>query len=224
MRIKELRKICQDKGYKEHPASRFYRIFSIYITRIFILLRVKPNFVTAFGFLLGIAGGYFYLRSNFVLGSALFCAFIVLDSVDGEIARYRKLSSNFGGWLDGMAGHILYFYFFFTLGLGIFFQTGLSLYLILGSVAAMLKLLERSISQPLVKAGDYNEISKRQNIVSVKIWLSHIGKNLILYPVILLCSIAGWQIYFLWFFAFYLIFLAFGKIFLIGWRIYSSEK
>lgn len=223
--IKELRKICQDKGYKEHPTLRLYRLFSIYITKIFLILRIKkPVIISLVGFLFGAVGGYFYLVGNFILGSILFFLFMVLDHVDGEVARYCKLVSVFGGWLDTTTGHLLYPYFFFTLGLGIYFQTGTLYCIILGSIAAMAKLIERSEYRPLAGADKSDALFKSQNIISAKGWLSHIGKNVILHPVVLLCSIVGWEIYFLWFFAIYLVLLAFGKVLLTGWRIYKREQ
>lgn len=222
--IKELRKICQDKGYKEHPTMRFYRIFSIYVTKICLILGLKPNFITFLGFLSGIVGGCLYLKGYFISGSILFVIHIFLDYVDGEVARARKLASTFGGWLDSISVHLIYPYFFFTLGLGIFFQSGVFWYAILGAVAAIAKLVERSIPQPLTENKHSIRLLKDRGVISIKEWLSHIAKNTVLCPVILLCFILGWEIWFLWFFAIYLIFLAFGKALLIGWRIYSLRK
>lgn len=222
--IKELRKICQDKGYQEHPTMRFYRLFSIYITKICLITGLRPGLITISSFLSGIVGGYLYLSGYFILGSVLFVIYITFDYVDGEVARYRKSCSTFGAWLDSVSSHLLYPYFFFTLGLGIFFQTGVFWYIILGSVAAIVKLIERSVPQFSTGAGKPGKVLKSQNIISAKEWLSYIAKNTVLYPVILLCSITGWENWFLWFITAYLIFLALGKVFLIGWRIYSSEK
>lgn len=222
--IKELRKICQNRGYQEHPTLRFYRLFSIYVTKIFLILKVRPEFIVVLSFLSGIIGGYFYLASHFILGSIFFVISIFLDQVDGEVARGRKLVTTFGGWLDFTNAHFTYPYFFFTLGLGIFFQIGVFWYIILGSVAGMAKLLERSRSQSLAGVGKSDKVFKSQNIILTKEWLSYIAKAPVLFLVILLCSIAGWEIYFLWFFAIYLAFFALGKVFLTGWRIYKREQ
>jgi len=64
--IKNLRKICQEKKYQEHIILRFYRIFSIYITKIFLTFKIRPNIVSVLGFLIGIIGGYLYLNSYFL--------------------------------------------------------------------------------------------------------------------------------------------------------------
>ena len=87
----------------------------------------------------------------------------------------------------------------------------------------MAKLIERSVPRPLIKDNG-QDLLKDQKVISVKIWASHIAKNTMLYPIILLCFIFSWEIWFLWFFTVYLIFLAFGKALLIGWRIYSLMK
>jgi len=127
--IKELRKICQEKGFEEHVTIKFFRVFSIYITRAFIAFNIGANTTTLIGVIFAIIGGYFYLNGGFLLGSFLFLAFMVFDVVDGEIARYRKSSSSFGEWIDTTAGHLVYPYFFFTLGLGVFFQTNIYCYM-----------------------------------------------------------------------------------------------
>jgi len=221
--IKELRKICQEKGYQEHITLRFYRIFSIYITKIFLIFKINPNIVSVLGFLMGIVGGYLYLNNQFLLGSILFLIALILDFVDGEIARYCKLSSKFGAWLDTISAHLLYPYFFFTLGLGIFFQTGIFRYVFLGALAAIVKLIERSV--PKIAIGDINHsLLKGQNVSSIKMWVGHIGKIMTLYPLVLFCSLMDWEKWFLWFFAIYLTLFTLGKVFLTGWRIYKQEK
>ena len=221
--IKELRKICQNKGYQEHITIRLYRIFSIYLTKVCLILGLKPNFITFLSFLAGITGGYLYLESRFLLGSILFFLFYVFDNVDGEVARYRKLSSKFGYWLDTIVGHLLYPYFFLTLGLGVFFQTGECQYIVLGAIAAIAKLIERSVPQLSVK-NNYQPLSKNKDIVPMKIWAGYIGKFPMLFPAIFFCSLAGWEKMFLWFFAVYLLFFALGKVLLTGWRIYVHIK
>lgn len=220
--IKNLRKICQNKGYQEHISLRFYRIFSIYITKIFLTLKIRPNIVSVLGFLIGIMGGYLYLNSYFLKGSILFLISLILDFVDGEIARYYKLSSNFGAWLDTINAHLLYPYFFFTLGLGIFFQTRIFRYVFLGALAAIVKLIERSV--PKIATGDINHyLLKDQSVSSIKIWAGHVGKIIILYPLILFCSVMDWEKWFLLFFTIYLTLFTLGKILLIGCRAHKYE-
>ncbi|MCP6719467.1 MAG: CDP-alcohol phosphatidyltransferase family protein [Patescibacteria group bacterium] len=220
--IKELRKICQEKGYKEHITIRFYRIFSIYVTKACLILKLKPHFITALSFLAGIIGGYFYLKTQFLLGSFLFFLFYVLDNVDGEVARYLKTSSNFGAWLDIITGHLLYPYLFITLGLGIYLQTKMFQFVILGIMASTSKLVERSVFQPQIKTETKDSLDQKQN--SIKLWASFIGKFPVICTILLIYSLLGWEIYFLYFYAIYLTLFSLGKVVLTGWRIYSSEN
>lgn len=221
--IKELRKICQDKGYKEHLTLRFYRVFSIYITKICLMFKIGPFFVSSLGFSIAIMGGFLYLSGYFLPGSIFFLSFFILDCVDGEVARYRKLTSLFGAWLDTTFGHLLYPYFFLTLGLGIFYQTGTFCYALLGFLGAIAKLIERSVRYPSAKSNNQQLLGNR-GISSIKIWLSHIAKYPVLLSVVLICSLVGWEKGFLWFFAIYLMLFTLGKVFLTGWRIYHFEK
>ena len=202
---------------------RFFRIFSIYITKVCLVVGLKPNFVTFLGFSIGVAGGILYLNSYFLFGSIAFLIFLILDYADGEIARYMKLSSNFGAWLDSTSVHLLYPYFFFSLGLGIFFQTGIFRYVIFGALAAMAKLIERSIAQPLIK-GNNQRLLKNQTITSAKEWASYISKVSVQYPAVLLCSLLGWEKLFLCFYAIYLTLFTSGKVFFTGWQIYKQEN
>ena len=222
--IKNLRKICQNKGYKEHITLRFYRIFSIYITRVFLILKPRPEFVVVLGFLSGIMGGYSYLSSSFLLGSVFFIVFLILDCVDGEIARYRKLTSDFGAWLDSTSGHLLYPYFFLTLGLGIYFQTKTLHFIILGIMAAIAKLIERSSLHHLPIKNNNQQLLGNQDVFSIKIWLNNIAKFPVLFFVVLICSLIGWEKNFLWFSAIYLTLFSLSKTFLTGWRFYHFKK
>lgn len=221
--IKNLRKICQEKGYQEHISLRFYRIFSIYITKVFLILKLRPEFVVVLGFLSGIMGGYLYLNSYFLLGSVFFIGFLILDCTDGEVARYRKLTSDFGAWLDATSGHLLYPYFFLTLGIGVFNQTGIFNYALLGFIGGIAKLIERSSLHRLSVKGDNQQLLKNQGIFSIKIWLNHICKFPVLFSLILICSLTGWERNFLWFSAIYLTLFSLGKVFLTGWRLYHFK-
>ena len=222
--IKELRKLCQEKGYREHDSIRFHRFFSIYVTRIFLMLGLGPNFISFLSFLMGIIGGFFYFKSLFLLGSIFFFLFYLLDNVDGEVARYRKLSSRLGYWLDTSIGHLLYPVFFFTLGLGIFNQTGEVSYIVLGAVASISKLVERSVPQiKNIEKGDVG-ILKRNDISSLKMWVSYFAKYSVITIIVIMASLLGQVRLFLWFYAPFLLFLALGKVILTGWRIYRYNR
>lgn len=107
--IKELREVCQkpqDCHNYQSVIGEFYRVFSIYITKILIYMRIQANHVTMvmifWGFLVGFLfsiGTYRYILIGAILLEFLF----VIDLVDGELARYNKTPSLRGIFLDLVA-------------------------------------------------------------------------------------------------------------------------
>lgn len=82
---------------------RLNRVFSVPLTSVLLRLPVTPNQVTLASLALGIAAGFLFSKGAY--GASLAAAFLyqlacVLDNCDGEIARAKKMSSEFGGWLD----------------------------------------------------------------------------------------------------------------------------
>ncbi len=224
--IKQLRQICQPAD--EHPVYKAWRIFSIYFTSIFLRIGFKnPNHITIFSLLLGIAGGLFYIQEQFIIGTILFILARILDDVDGEIARYHKVSSDFGAWFDTLAGHLLYPYFFLTLGLGVFFGTRGFYFFLLGALGAVLKLIERSVPK-----APKSQVPQQQVIpqvisaedASFKEWLSFTTKFSIIYPLALIFSLLYLPQWFLLLSVPYLAIFTLLKIVQRGKRIYEVSQ
>lgn len=73
------------------------------VTEVLAPRGVRPATVTAGSLALGLAAAAAYGgggRPWLVLGSALLLLSLVVDCVDGEIARYTRTSSSLGAWLD----------------------------------------------------------------------------------------------------------------------------
>ena len=111
--IKELRKICQENRYESEGGMpwferNFYRRFSIYFTKLFLKIGISANQATLLSFISALFGGLFLIFATnilYLLISALFLILcLVLDRVDGEIARYTKSASKFGKYFDFMVG------------------------------------------------------------------------------------------------------------------------
>jgi phosphatidylglycerophosphate synthase len=84
------------------------RAVSARLTRWLIASRVTPNQITCASLIAGLAGAWFLgsegmLRS--LWGLVLFQFSIILDHVDGEVARLKFLSSRLGKWLDNISDH-----------------------------------------------------------------------------------------------------------------------
>lgn len=113
--IKELRRLLQEEkvspiGWRRPLGYKlFQRGPSIYLTRLLLPTRVKPNHVTIAGMLLGLGGSYLLLQFDWrvkLLGLFLLYLNILSDKVDGEMARYRKTFSLVGIYWDEI-NHLL---------------------------------------------------------------------------------------------------------------------
>ncbi len=72
---------------------------------------VTPNQVTYFSVLTGFASGYafsFASPVSMVLGGILLEMTLVLDCVDGQLARAKGMASEWGRLIDGIAGYFAY--------------------------------------------------------------------------------------------------------------------
>jgi phosphatidylglycerophosphate synthase len=79
------------------------RHISIFISKRLVGLRLTPNMLSVFTFLLGVAGAVAAARGGYwgmLLGAFLFQWNSILDGCDGELARVRFQHSTLGQWLD----------------------------------------------------------------------------------------------------------------------------
>lgn len=107
--IKELRVMLQT-NVLGHPILQ--RVPSIYLTRMFLATNVTANQVSAAMIIVGVISGVVVAFGYVWAGLALVYLSLVLDAVDGEIARYRKIFSLRGIFLD-FVNHLVVFGAFF---------------------------------------------------------------------------------------------------------------
>ena len=120
--IATLRAICHTG--KVSQDSRFWyvlsRRFSIYITWLALHTEVRPNQVTAATVLLALAGIGMLAASPpavALAGALALMMHFFLDKVDGDIARFRKVFSLSGVYLDYLGHSLVYGGIFAGLGL-----------------------------------------------------------------------------------------------------------
>jgi phosphatidylglycerophosphate synthase len=113
--VAELRPVVHPGGIKdrrngEHWAGRLYmREISLRCTRHLLNSPLSANQYTGLMIVAGIAAGAALLipgLAGAVLGALLIQLYLLLDCVDGELARYRKQTSITGVYLDRV-GHYL---------------------------------------------------------------------------------------------------------------------
>ncbi|MEK7516319.1 MAG: CDP-alcohol phosphatidyltransferase family protein [Patescibacteria group bacterium] len=152
--IKELRAICQTSEASPSLMSqsimgKFNRVFSIYLTWIFIRLPFTPNQITVFGTVVYLLGAGLFLKYQFawnLAGVLLIVLSFLIDAVDGELARYRKMvaGGGVGGvYVEPVSHDVQYGWVFLPIAMGSFWETGSVWPLVAGFAATTSKLLFR---------------------------------------------------------------------------------
>ncbi|MCF7794567.1 MAG: CDP-alcohol phosphatidyltransferase family protein [Candidatus Cloacimonetes bacterium] len=121
------------KTIQEFKVSLKHTIFdetlTLYILRpiafIFVKLlyptNVTPNQVSLMSIIVGVCAGYFFSRgdlTSFILAGSLYFFCLVLDCVDGMIARLKKNGTAVGRIIDGTADYIVGVAVYVGLGIG----------------------------------------------------------------------------------------------------------
>ncbi|WP_022671037.1 sugar phosphate nucleotidyltransferase [Hippea alviniae] len=92
------------KKKTDGPISYYLnRPISTFITRLLVNTNITPNQITIFSFLLSIFGSYLISIGSYlwlVIGGFVVQLSSIIDGCDGEIARLKFLSSDYGAWLD----------------------------------------------------------------------------------------------------------------------------
>jgi len=103
-------------------------IFSGPLANIFLIFIadikwITPNWVTTFSLFTCIIAAAFIstgLPIFLIIGAMLIQLVFILDCLDGQLARYREQSSNFGAWYDRVTDRIKDFLIYFSIALGHF--------------------------------------------------------------------------------------------------------
>ena len=134
--IKELRHICK-KPYWGFLQERCHRI-SIYITWLLVCTPITPNQVTIFWVLIQLLSPFLLITGKYsymLTGILLFHFAFILDCVDGQLARYKKIYSVKGMYIDKLGHHISIPLLLVCLSIGVFEIYNNILYLIFGALA-----------------------------------------------------------------------------------------
>lgn len=89
-------------SYTNYMAMVFSNL-SLRLSYVLIRTSVTPNQVTLLSTVIGLAGAAMIFSTDYwfrLLGIVVWFVAYVLDFCDGEIARYRRLQSEFGHWFD----------------------------------------------------------------------------------------------------------------------------
>jgi len=155
-------KISYFERYKKIKLSQsddtniYYRFLtrhiSASITAILVNTSITPNIVTSTMFLFGIIGGICFSFGEslfYALGGIFFILLNVADTIDGELARYKGLSSPFGDYLDRLAHYVTNSSMILGLGIGLYINHG-NLLILYAMIVVLLFYLFDDLSRDLI--------------------------------------------------------------------------
>jgi phosphatidylglycerophosphate synthase len=119
----------------------FLRKLSKPLTWVAVKIGATPNQVTIASFAIGLLAAFMFSKGTFLdllAGAILLQLSIVVDCVDGELARYTRKFSQLGAWLDAITDRVKEYAVFLGLAYGAFVQHGQDLWLL----AALLMTLQ----------------------------------------------------------------------------------
>lgn len=99
----------------------FLRKFSKILTWLAVRIGATPNQVTLLSFVIGLYAAYSFSQGGFaatLIGAILLQLSIIVDCVDGELARYTRKFSSLGAWLDAVTDRVKEYLVFFGLAYG----------------------------------------------------------------------------------------------------------
>jgi phosphatidylglycerophosphate synthase len=110
----------KEKANKETIWEHYFaRQIAFLITPIFLKAKISANQVSILAIITGIIAAILIILGNFwmiLLGAILMQIWLILDKTDGVIARYRKMESLFGKFLEEFSGSLIAALFFSSIG------------------------------------------------------------------------------------------------------------
>jgi len=127
------------KKTSDGPVSRHLnRPISTRISKYLLKKRITPNQISFFSFILSVIGALFFSLGGYVnllIGGILAQVSSVIDGCDGEIARLKFQTSEFGGWYDAVLDRYADAFLLFGLTYYAYFPGESLLYLLIGFLA-----------------------------------------------------------------------------------------
>jgi len=114
-------------------ARHFDRSLSQFMSRRLARTNITPNQVTLIGMSIGLIAAFLLSLAGYwahLSGALLFVFCIIVDGVDGEIARLRLKESVFGHYLDIVTDNIVHAAIFVGVAFGLYHDTGNDAYVL----------------------------------------------------------------------------------------------
>jgi phosphatidylglycerophosphate synthase/uncharacterized protein (DUF433 family) len=118
----------------------FLRRVSKLLTWAAVKIGATPNQVTIASFAIGLYAAFLFAQGNtwsLIGGAILLQVSIIVDCVDGEIARYTRKFSELGAWLDAITDRVKEYAVFLGLAYGAFVHNGQNLWVLAAVLMAI---------------------------------------------------------------------------------------
>ena len=118
----------------------FLRRVSKVLTWVAVKIGATPNQVTIASFAIGLYAAFLFAQGDtwsLISGAILLQVSIIVDCVDGEIARYTRKFSELGAWLDAITDRVKEYAVFLGLAYGAFLQNGQNLWVLAAVLMAI---------------------------------------------------------------------------------------
>lgn len=136
----------QENWLAKHTYRKLANPLAIFLSKIGAT-SVKVSILSIFTAL--IAGVLFSLAEwRYLVGGYVFLQItLLLDHIDGAIARYTNNQTSLGSWYDKVSNKLHRFFFILGVSLGVFKSTGDSFFLFLGHIAGFLWIFSVYVSE-----------------------------------------------------------------------------
>jgi len=111
-------KIQYEKPYILATLSR--RISVILTYYVLNRMNIKPNTISVFSIFTSFLCFYFFVNSYYLVGSIIACLWVLLDNIDGELARLQNSISRLGSTLERINSDIFYILLFPSVSIGLY--------------------------------------------------------------------------------------------------------
>ena len=144
--IKKIKEICHSDKLKRNLSESkikrsydFHRNLAVYLSFIFLnfMPKITPNQISLLMLLFGFTGIFLFLSVKFpltLIGLLLIYFSFLLDKVDGDIARYRKVFSLYGKYLDEIYHLFPQTLIYFAVGIHEYIQNNHLIFLMLSFI------------------------------------------------------------------------------------------
>lgn len=172
--MKELREICQKEDYRKKGnlmARYITRDMALYVTRVLLPTGITANQVVVIVITIGIISGLVFMSGAYFMsfiGAVFFQLWYLFDHVDGQVARYRKVSNLTGLFFDFYAHYIVHFLILGGIAVGLYLRYT-NLFVLLSGLLAAFSVNMISLLNDCKYKAWYHGLTKEDGEVTAKV-------------------------------------------------------